>query len=135
MKSFLGNKLGGKLALAALAVCFFAIPGKAQDTHKSRPEAQVCTSYPEWSCEPQAMPSQEVASAATPQIDRPSCTSYPEWSCEPETSSGQGKALARKSRDSKGSKLHARMTARESKSNRKISDPLGGLDETFERRP
>jgi hypothetical protein len=29
MKSLFGNSLGSKLALAALAVCFFAVPGKA----------------------------------------------------------------------------------------------------------
>jgi hypothetical protein len=52
MKSLWGMKLGRKLALTALALCFFAAPGKAQDT---RPEAPVCTSYPEWSCETQTV--------------------------------------------------------------------------------
>ena len=64
MKSFFRNKLGSKLALAALAVCFFAVPGKAQDTHESRPAALVCTSYPEWSCEPQTVSSQDGISPA-----------------------------------------------------------------------
>ena len=135
MKSFFGNNLGSKLALAALAVCFFAVPGKAQDTHKSRPELLVCTSYPEWSCEPQTMPSQKVASATTPQMDGPSCTSYPEWSCEPQTVSGQERALAKERHEKKGSKLHAGQRGQERKSSQKVSDAPGGLDESFERRP
>ena len=134
MKSLFGNNLGGKLALAALAVCFFAIPGKAQDTHKSRPEAPVCTSYPEWYCEPQTMPTQKVASAATPQVDGPSCTSYPEWYCEPETTPGQQRALAKK-QEKKGSKLQAGHKVQERKPNKETSGAVDSLDESFERRP
>jgi hypothetical protein len=55
MKSIWAIKSSRKLALAALALCFFAAPGKAQDTNNSRSEAPVCTSYPEWSCEPQTV--------------------------------------------------------------------------------
>ena len=124
MKSFFGNNLGGKLALAALAMCFFAIPGKAQDTHKGRPEAPACTSYPEWYCEPQTMPSQKVASAATTQVDGPSCSSYPEWYCEPQTVPSQVRA-----------KQLAGRKGREQKSSGAVSDSIGSLDETFERRP
>ncbi len=67
MKSIWGMKLGRKLALPALALCFFAAPGKAQDINNSRPEAPVCTSYPEWSCEPQTVSSHERALAKKPQ--------------------------------------------------------------------
>ncbi len=124
MKSLFGNKLGSKLALAALAMCFLGVPGKAQDTPKSRPAALVCTSYPEWSCEPQTIPSQEAASATTPQMDGPSCTSYPEWSCEPQTMPSQVRA-----------KQLAGRKGREQKAKGSVSDSTGGLDETFERRP
>ncbi len=135
MKSLFANKLVSKLALAALTVCSFVVPAKAQGTHKSRPEAPVCTSYPEWSCGPQTMPSQDVASAATPEVDGPSCTSYPEWSCDPQTVSGQEGALAKKRHEKKGSKPHAGQIAQERKSNQKVSDTTGGPDGSFERRP
>lgn len=67
MKSIWGTKLGRKFALTALALCFFAARGKAQDINNSRPEAAVCTSYPEWSCEPQTVSGQERALARKPQ--------------------------------------------------------------------
>ena len=63
MKSNWKVGLGRQLALAALAVCFMAIPGKAQDARKSESQAPVCTSYPEWSCESQATSGQERAPA------------------------------------------------------------------------
>src|SRR6266852_5962927 len=131
MKSFRNLNL----VLAALALCAFAAPGKAQGSRDSTPQTLVCTSYPEWSCELQTVPVQEAASATTPQMDGPTCTSYPEWSCEPQTVSGHAKALARKQHDKKGSKLRAGLAARKSQANLNVSDSLRGVDETFERRP
>src|SRR5437870_2389992 len=55
-------------------------------------EATVCTSYPEWSCESQAVSAQEAVSATTAATDVPGCTSYPEWSCEPQTQSSHERA-------------------------------------------
>ena len=55
-------------------------------------EATVCTSYPEWSCESQAVSGQEAVSATTAETDVPGCTSYPEWSCEPQTQSSHERA-------------------------------------------
>ena len=86
-------------------------------------EATACTSYPEWSCESQAVPGQEAVSATTAATDDPGCTSYPEWSCEPQTQSNHER-----------SKPHGQM-AREHKSRGDVSAPAGGSDGTFERRP
>ncbi len=86
-------------------------------------EATVCASYPEWSCESQAVSGQEAASATTAETEGRACTSYPEWSCEPQTQSSHER-----------SKPHGQM-AREHKSKRDVSAPAGGLDGTFERRP
>ncbi len=63
MKSFRNLNL----AFAALALCAFAVPGKAQGSRNSTPQTPVCTSYPEWSCEPQTVSSQERALAKKPQ--------------------------------------------------------------------
>jgi len=131
MKSFRNLNL----VLAALALCAFAAPGKAQGSRDSTPQTLVCTSYPEWSCELQSVSVQEATSATTPQMDGPNCTSYPEWSCEPQTVSGNAKTLAKKQHDKKGSKRRAGLMAQERKSSRKVSGATGDLDETFERRP
>jgi len=124
MKSLFGNKLGSKLALAALAMCFFGVPGKAQDTPKARPAALACTSYPEWSREPQTVPSNEAALVTKAETDGPSCTSYPEWSSEPQTVPNQVRA-----------KQLAGRIGRGNKSKQAVSDSTSSLEETFERRP
>ncbi len=133
MKSTWKLGLGSELAIAALALCFLPIPGKAQDTAKGKPEAPACTSYPEWSCEPQTTPSgrgavsakmPEKAAKMAEDPNDPTCTSYPEWSCEPQASSSGGRSKA----------PVARMT-REGKPKRNTSDSAGPLDESFERRP
>jgi hypothetical protein len=124
--------LGSQLALAALAVCFLALPGKAKDTHNGSTEAPVCTSYPEWSCEPGTASARELVSAKNLEkaatmaegMDDPSCTSYPEWSCEPQTSSSGGGSRA----------LAGRMNG-ERRSKRDVSGAIGVVDESFERRP
>ncbi len=116
MKGLLGWRQVNQVALAALALWVSAVPGKAQSVsagagHQSsavsqrvlpvvlarNSEAPACTSYPEWSCEPEAVGGQEAVSTTTAESGA-NCTSYPEWSCEPQSQSGPG-------RDSQGKQI------------------------------